>query len=59
MRAWSEEMGQCLDVDPGNRFKYYNTGAEINSDEMIRLRHFLDRHDLMEKFFEEDAAGKR
>ena len=59
MRAWSVEMGQCKDVDPGNRFKYYNTQAEIATDEMLRLRHFLDRHDLLGKFIEEDAAGKR
>jgi hypothetical protein len=59
MRAWGLEMTQCKDVDPSNRFKYYNTEAEISTDEMLRLRHFLDRHDLMEKFIEEDAAGKR
>jgi hypothetical protein len=59
MRAWGIEMTQCKDVDPSNRFKYFNTEAEIFTDEMLRLRHFLDRHDLMEKFIEEDAAGKR
>jgi len=59
MRAWGVEMTQCRDVDPSNHSKYYNTEAEIATDEMLRLRHFLDRHDLMEKFFEEDAAGKR
>jgi hypothetical protein len=59
MRAWGLEMGECKEVDPSNRPKYYNTQAEIWVDEMLRLRHFIGRHDLMERFFEEDAAGKR
>ena len=59
IRAWGLEMTQCKDVDSINRSKYFNTEAEISTEEMLRLRHFLDRHDLLEKFIDEDAAGKR
>jgi hypothetical protein len=59
IRAWALEMTQCKDVDPSNRFKYYNTESEISTEEMLRLRHFIDRHDLLAKFIEEDSAGKR
>ena len=59
IRAWHSEMMDCQDVDPDNRYKYSNTHSEITAEELLRLRHFMDRHDLWEKFIAEDAAGKR
>lgn len=57
--AWSSEMYKCKDVDPTNHLKYYNTDSEITTERMLRLEHFLDRHDLRQKFMAEDAAGLR
>jgi hypothetical protein len=56
---WTSEMGDCQDVDPSNKFKYYNTQAEIIAEQQICLSHFLVRHQLWQKFIDEDAAGKR
>jgi hypothetical protein len=57
--SWSHEMGECTSVDPDNHALYFNVVGEIGSEELIRLEHFLDRHALLEKFIEEDKAGKR
>jgi len=59
LSKWSHEMTDCEKVDPDNKGKYYNTGAEIDAMQAIRLMDFLDRHGLWAKFKEEDAAGKR
>jgi len=52
-------MGACQDVDPSNRFKYYNTESEITTELMVRLQHFIIRHQLRDEYLAEDAAGKR
>ena len=59
IRAWGSEMHNCQEVDPENSHKYYNTQSEIVTEELLRLRNFIVRHDLWDKFLEEDAAGKR
>jgi hypothetical protein len=52
-------MGDCAKVDSGHSFKYYNAEAEIIAEQPVRLSHFLDRHDMGQKFLDEDAAGQR
>lgn len=59
LSKWSYAMSDCEKVDPDNRRKYYNTRAEILATQQSRLLNFIDRHDLYNKFLEEDAAGKR
>jgi hypothetical protein len=59
IRTWSSGMMKCEDVDAANRLKYYDTESEIITERMLRLEHFLDRHDLWQKFKAEDAAGVR
>src|ERR1700723_3112788 len=58
MSAWSVEMLDCRDVDPDNKIMYSNTHREITVERMLRLQHYLDRHQLWDKFKAEDAAGK-
>jgi hypothetical protein len=53
------EMLACKAVDPENRWRYYNTAAEIESLQEHRLNDFIARHDMWQKFLDEDAAGKR
>lgn len=56
---WQGEMRNCESVDPENRPRYYNVLGEIGAEQDMRLEHFLDRHELYDKFIEEDKAGKR
>lgn len=56
---WEKESDDCQKVDPTNRFKYYNLGAEIDAERMLRLLHFVNRHNLYEQFIAEDEAKKR
>jgi hypothetical protein len=57
--AWHTEMHDCEAVDPANRVRYYNTESEIIVEQMLRLQHFVSRHQLHSQFLAEDAAGKR
>ena|SRR6266436_4236917 len=59
LHKWEGEMRDCEDVDPDNKLRYYNTAEEISSAETTRLLDFLTRHQLWDKFLEEDEAGKR
>lgn len=56
---WWHEMHECDVSDPDNHDHYYNTINEIQAVEQLRLVDYLDRHELLLQFFEEDAAGKR
>jgi hypothetical protein len=53
------EMGRCTKVDPPNEIRYDNVYSEATAVRLMRLKHFLVRHQLWSKFIEEDAAGKR
>jgi hypothetical protein len=53
------EMMDCLIVDPSRQLEYRNTTNEISAAVITRYRHFLWRHNLMDQFVKEDAAGKR
>lgn len=56
---WNAEMNVCEKVDPENVRKYNNTETEIAYLRLTRFRNFLQRHQLLGKFLEEDTAGKR
>jgi len=58
LSQWRSEMTDCMEVDPENRVKYYNTAGEIFVVTKRRLTDFIERHGLWDKFIEEDAAGK-
>jgi hypothetical protein len=55
----SQEMDDCISVDPANHAKYYNVESEILAAQAQRLLSFISRHELYDKFIEEDKAGKR
>jgi hypothetical protein len=59
LRGWSDEMGDCEHVDPENKLRYYNVVGEIAGERTVRFVDFLTRHELYDKFIEEDEAGKR
>ena len=57
--VWQQEMTDCMGVDPESHNRYYNTSDEAGSEQIIRVTHFLDRHNLYGQFMAEDAQGKR
>jgi hypothetical protein len=59
VHEWQLELLDCRAVDHQNVWRYYNTAGEIESLQEHRLYNFIDRHDMWQKFLEEDAAGKR
>ncbi len=52
-------MHDCAAVDEEHRNSYERLGAMFQMEFEQRLLDFVTRHDLMEKFLSEDAAGKR
>jgi hypothetical protein len=56
---WSIEMDDCEKVDPENARKYTTTETEIAYIQLGRLRHFIQRHQMWDKFLAEDDADKR
>jgi hypothetical protein len=56
---WREEMNDCQEVDPKNRWAYSNTGAEVITVQASRMQSFILRHNLWKQFTEEDTSGKR
>jgi len=59
MTARHKEMEACTQVDPANEVQYYNTSSEIQANQLTRLFNFVQRHNLWDKFIDEDAARKR
>jgi hypothetical protein len=59
LNGWGKEMSDCGKVDPEFHFRYYNTDGEATNEQVLRLEHFLDRHNLFDQFIAEDAQGKR
>ena len=55
----AEEMHKCNAVDAANVHYYQATRELLHFEQMHRLEHFLERHNLMGKFLAEDDAGKR
>ena len=59
LNVWALEMSDCYDVDPQFAWQYYNTLGETSIYEVIRLRDFLNRHNLDGQFLADDAQGQR
>ena len=63
--SMSSEMTNCVFVDRANVSHaasapdYYELTVELDKQQAERVRRFLTRHELWQKFSEEDAAGKR
>ncbi len=55
----AEEMHKCDAIDAANAHYYTATQKLLHFEQMHRLEHFLERHNLMGRFFGEDDAGKR
>jgi hypothetical protein len=56
---WQHEMNQCRAVDRQHYSDYYGTEAEAQAVAAAREFNFIRRHDLLDQFLAEDAAGKR
>jgi len=54
-----KEMGECEKVDPVNRRRYSDTQCELGAEQTLRLMKFIQRHNLLDQFTDEDAVGKR
>jgi hypothetical protein len=52
-------MNQCRAVDRQHYSDYYGTEAEAQAVAAAREFNFIRRHDLLDQFLAEDAAGKR
>jgi hypothetical protein len=57
--GWFLAMDECQKVDPELTWRYYNTKGEATNEQLFRLMHFLDRHNLRDQFIAEDKQGKR
>lgn len=55
----ASEMSDCASVDPPNNVRYVNTYSEATAVRLMRLSHYVQRHELWMQFEAEDAAGKR
>jgi hypothetical protein len=56
---WFIEMNDCEKVDPANMDKYASVENQIMYVREGRFHNFLKRHQMWNKFLDEDAAGKR
>jgi hypothetical protein len=60
LEGYRTEMGACSVVDSNDYFvKYFEVLALIDAELRDRLEHFMTRHNLVNQFAEEDAAGQR
>jgi hypothetical protein len=59
LQKWNREMGECESIDPSNKLPYFVTVDEVDGEMLIRMMHYLQRHDTLKEFVHEDEAGKR
>jgi hypothetical protein len=59
LSQWNTEMIHCQKVDPTHSWDYNNLAGEISATQAARMLHFIQRHDMWQKFVSEDAAGQR
>jgi hypothetical protein len=59
LSGWASEMNDCQKVDPTKAWSYNNAGGEIVAEQAARQLNFIRRHELYQRFIDEDAAGKR
>ena len=48
-----------MKVDPQTQLQYIFTVDEIDAEMELRMMHFLQRHNTLRDFVNEDTAGKR
>jgi hypothetical protein len=53
------EMMDCVKLDGGVRTSYKTIYHVYTTAMYARYQHFLERHQLMEKFLDEDSKGSR
>jgi hypothetical protein len=56
---WAGEMLDCGVLIPRISGSTTMSPERVHGEKVLRLEHFLDRHNLYDKFIEEDKAGKR
>jgi hypothetical protein len=56
---WADEMKDCAKVDPAGHSLYENVEEEAVDRILVRYLRFLQRHNLLNQFVAEDAAGAR
>ena len=54
-----DEMRKCEGVDRQRELDYCSDTEELDGLTLLRLKRFLDRHNLYDQFLAEDAQGKR
>jgi hypothetical protein len=59
LHAWADEMVDCMAVDGASLKDYGDTSNMARITYGDRAEHFISRHNLMDQFIAEDAAGKR
>jgi hypothetical protein len=59
LQKWTSEMEDCMTVDSQHQLQYVFTASEVDTETVLRMMHFLQRHNMLEDFKTEDAAGKR
>jgi len=57
--ARSNEMFDCASVDSGRAKDYFATQDTYIELFLRRMNSFIQRHDLMDQFYQEDEAGAR
>ncbi|MFZ0735752.1 MAG: hypothetical protein WBL70_19670 [Candidatus Acidiferrales bacterium] len=59
LAAMNDEMSTCLSVNPGDEEHYLLILHVTEGISMVRMRDFIDRHNLSKQFIDEDKAGER
>jgi len=59
LEGWTDEMIDCYDADPTFQIQYHKTIREIYATGLMRLRHFLERRNLVDQFLVEDELWCR
>jgi hypothetical protein len=57
LEARTTELGQCVEGLKPSRYAQANRAYTIA--ELVRMKNFMQRHNLMLQFYDEDAQGKR
>jgi hypothetical protein len=59
MDARMVEFDECLKTDSNQSGRYSQGSRAYTSAKLLRMAAFLQRHDLMAQFYQEDEQGKR
>jgi hypothetical protein len=57
--ARSNEMADCATVDSDDARNYYELQSAYVELFLRRMNQFIERHNLMDQFYQEDEAGAR